>query len=106
MKIYLEKGKLLNKEWNDDELISRSNDCINIDNNIINIKEINKSIEKRNNNELNIKFYPEEEMQINNFLEKKKNLEKYQKKMNINLDLNLEQEIIISLKLWFNSLKK
>jgi len=36
MKIYLEKGKSLEKEWDDDnsKLNSRINDCINIDNNI------------------------------------------------------------------------
>ena len=72
MKIYLEKGKLLEKEWDDDnsKLNSRINECINIDNNIKNIIEINENIAKCNSQEINIKFIPEEEGQINEFIEK------------------------------------
>ena len=42
IKIYLEKGKILEKEWddNEDKLINRINDCINIENNIQNVIEI------------------------------------------------------------------
>ena len=71
MKIYLEKGKILNKEWDDDnnKLNLRINDCINIDNNIKNIIEINKNIEKYNSEDIDIKFYPEEEIQMNELLE-------------------------------------
>jgi len=71
MKIYLEKGKLLEKEWDDDnsKLNSRINDCINIDNNIKNIIEVNENIAKCNSQEISIKFIPEEEGQINEFLE-------------------------------------
>ena len=70
MKIYLEKGKLLEKEWDDDnsKLISRINDCINIDNNIKNIIEINQNITNCKSQEINIKFMPEEEEKINKFL--------------------------------------
>ena len=58
MKIYLEKGKLLEKEQDGDnnKLNSKINDCINIDNNIKNIIEINESIAKCNSQEINIKF--------------------------------------------------
>jgi len=71
MKIFLEKGKLLEKEWDDDnsKLNSRINDCINIDNNIKNIMEINENIIKCNSQEINIKFIPEEDEEINKFLE-------------------------------------
>ena len=34
IKLSLEKGKLINKEWEDNNLISYINDCINIENNI------------------------------------------------------------------------
>ena len=37
----LEKGKLIEKEWNDNNLNSLINDCINIENNIKKINEIN-----------------------------------------------------------------
>ena len=72
MKIYIEKGKILEKEWDNDnsKLNSRINDCINIDNNIKNIIEINENIAKCNSQEINIKFIPEEEGEINEFLEK------------------------------------
>ena len=71
MKIYLEKGKLLEKEWDGDnnKLNSKINGCINIDNNIKNIIEINESIAKCNSQEINIKFMPEGEGQINKFIE-------------------------------------
>ena len=40
----LEKGKKINEEWNDDNLNSLINDCINIENNIKEINIINESI--------------------------------------------------------------
>ena len=70
VKLSLEKGKSIDKEWNDkDKLNSLVNDCINIENNIKDIKEINESIEKCNLiTDLEIKFSPEEEG-IKKFLE-------------------------------------
>ena len=44
----LEQGKLINKEWKDDNLVSLINDCINIENNIKNINSINRKIKKIN----------------------------------------------------------
>ena len=72
IKIYLEKGKLLEKKWDEDNknLNSRINDCINIENNIKNIIEINENIAKCNSREINIKFMPEEDEQIAEFIEK------------------------------------
>ena len=63
IKINLEKGKILNKEWdnNNDKLIDRINDCLNIENNIQNIVEINKNIKKCNSKKINIKFIAEDE---------------------------------------------
>ena len=57
IKNYLEKGTILNNEWEkDNKLISNINDCINIENNIKSIVEINENIEKCNKNKFKIKF--------------------------------------------------
>ena len=53
----LEKGKIIEKEWNNNKLNSSINDCLNIENNIKDIKIINENIKKNN---INIKFNPEE----------------------------------------------
>ena len=67
-KINLEKGKLINKEWNkNNTLNSLINDCIIIENNIKDINYINEKIDNSNSMNLNIKFSPEESG-INNFI--------------------------------------
>ena len=78
----LEKGKLINKEWNYNKLNSLINDCLNIENNIKEINIINENIKKYNSNQLIFKFNTEEK-EINNFLE------------NINKFGNIEGNIII-----------
>ena len=73
IKIYMEKGKKIIKEWDDNintKLNSKINDCINIENNIKTIKEINESIDKCKSKEINIHFYPEKEEEITEYLEK------------------------------------
>ena len=70
IKISLEKGKIIDKEWNDDKLNILINDCINIENNIKNVNIINEKIKKcnnSNNSKININLNEEE---INKFLEK------------------------------------
>jgi len=71
IKIYLEKGKIINEDWdNDNKLNLIINDCINIESNIKKINEINDNINKLTNNEINIHFYPDEEkIIIDSFLE-------------------------------------
>jgi len=70
-KILLERGKSIDKEWNNNKLNSLINDCINIENNIKEINNINEKIKKCNfNQNIIIKFYPEKENDINKFLEK------------------------------------
>ena len=66
IKTLIDKGKLLlNKEWNDEnKLIERINDCINIEESIKNINEINQKIEKKEIEKINIKFIPEDEQNI------------------------------------------
>ena len=69
IKISLEKGKKMEKEWNNNELNSLINDCINIENNIKDINMINENIKKVNkNNKIKMKFIPEENS-INKFIE-------------------------------------
>ena len=69
IKSSLEKGKIIEKDWNDNKLNLLINDCINIENNIKDINLINENIKKCNlNKDKKIHFLPEEEG-INNFLE-------------------------------------
>jgi len=47
----IEKGKIINNEWDDNNKLSfLINDCLNIENNIKDIKEINKIINESNSN--------------------------------------------------------
>ena len=69
IKISLEKGKKIEKEWNNNELSSNIYDCINIENNINNINILNENIKKcKLNNNKEIKFSPDKN-EINNFIE-------------------------------------
>ena len=64
MKILLEKGKLVNNEWNDNiQLNSIINDCISIENSIKTIHFLDRRINnvKINNNNIKICFSPENE---------------------------------------------
>jgi len=69
IKLSLEKGKLIDKEWDNNNLYSYINDCINIENHIKNINKIKESINNCDiNNKMYIEFYPKEN-QLNHFLE-------------------------------------
>jgi len=62
IKLSLEKGKLIDKEWDNDNLCSYINDCINIENNINDINIINQNINKfKMNNQIKINFSPDED---------------------------------------------
>ena len=57
IKLSLEKGKLIGKKWDNNNLYSSINDCINIENNIKAINIINESIKNyKIKNKLEIKF--------------------------------------------------
>ena len=75
IKIYLDKGKILDKDWDEDEnkLISRINDCLNIEKNIQNIVDINDNIKKCNSDEIKINFEPEDD----NINELEENIKKF-----------------------------
>jgi len=75
IKINLNKGKLIDNEWNDNsKLNSIIHGCINIENNIKDINEINDKIKKGNSIDTEAKFISEDE--INKFLELIKNFGK------------------------------
>ena len=57
IKVSLEKGKLINKEFNDKELNSIINDCINIENNIDDINKIYQCMKKYESSQNNIDFF-------------------------------------------------
>ena len=84
IKLSLEKGKLIDNEWNDNnKLSSIINSCINIEDNIKNINIINDNIKKyKNNNDLNIEcnIQPED---FNNLINSIKSLGKIYDKYDI-----------------------
>ena len=56
IKISIEKGKLIDKEWDNNNLSSYINDCIKIEKNIKNINIINENINKFNMNSFKYSF--------------------------------------------------
>ena len=70
----LEKGNTIKEKWNENELIIKINDCLNIEENIIVIKKMNENIKKCNSNFKNdIKLILNEE-DINSITENIKNI--------------------------------
>ena len=68
IKIALEKGKIIENDWNNDNLSLMLNNCINIENNIINIKLMNSKINKINKKDNNEIEFTIKENEINVFL--------------------------------------
>ena len=66
----IDKGNLINKEWDNNKikLNSNINDCLDIENNIKDINIINEAIEKFNSTNNKILFYPDNENEINDFI--------------------------------------
>ena len=64
----IEKGRLINNEWNNSKLNYIIQNCLDIEKNISNINEINKKIEKSNSTEIKTKFFTENENELNEFL--------------------------------------
>ena len=68
IKLYFEKEKINDNDWNDEsKLNSLINDCINIENHIKDINNINENIKKFEVIETEIEFGPEND-KVNNFL--------------------------------------
>ena len=78
IKLSLERGKKIDEEYNDNNKIYLIiNECINVENNINEIKKINENIKKYNDsNNLNIRFKPMKEEEITKYLENIKNFGK------------------------------
>ena len=65
----LKKAENANKEYDDNKIDSFINICINVENSIKNIKEINDSIIKsKNYKNVKIKFNPDNDQLLNKFL--------------------------------------
>ena len=105
----LEKGKLIDKEWKDDNLKTIINDCINIEDNINYINKINKDLNDYNSKKFDFKFYPEEEKQINEFIDSIKNFGNLSNNLNndnwIISDILNSLEDRTQLKTWINQIK-
>ena len=70
IKITLDKGKLIDKEWNDKNLISFMNDSLNIENNIRNILMANEDLEKYNSKKIYSIKYKTQNKEIDELIEK------------------------------------
>ena len=70
IKLSLDKGQLIEKEWEkENKLRALIHECINIENNLIDIQNKNEIMKKvKENMKTSIKFYPEEETDIKAFL--------------------------------------
>ena len=97
----LEKGKEIENNWNNNKLNLLINNCINIEDNIKNIKLLNENIEKINNIKINIKFYPQEEG-INKLLDSIKTFGKINTKKLFESKIDFIEDLVES---WLNNRK-
>lgn len=83
IKFSLEKGKLIDKVWdNENKLNLLINNCINIENDIKDINIINKEIIYNSSINLNVKFLLNKESEIDKFLENIKSFGKIESSFN------------------------
>ena len=88
----INKGKIIEKAWDENNLSSLINDCIIIENNIKEINDINNNIQKSNSNK-NVKIeYNIEEEQINNLINTINNFGKIKTNDNIYDDYKIEMK--------------
>ena len=101
----LEKGKLIDKEWNNDnKLIEIINSCISIEKNIKDINSIYENVRNlSNSNEFKIYFIPDDENEIIKFLNKIKYFGYVGEIFDDSLIINYNKEFICSLKKWIKS---
>jgi len=92
IKIFLEKGKLLDYEWdnNVNKLIEKINVCLKIENIIKNITEINTNIENYYSQKVNFKFLSEEDKEIEELTKNIKKFGKIFKEENNNFTFKFE----------------
>ena len=112
IKISLERGKILEKEWNDEnKLCSYINTCIDIENNIKNACDVNDILKKfTNENKDKIDFFPNEEKELNKLLESLISFGKIITNNSFILFdskiINQNKEYIQNIKKWINNEKK
>ena len=88
----IDKGKIIEKEWDENNLISLINDCIIIENNIKEINKINSNITKSNlNNNSKIECNIDEE-QINELINNIQNFGKITTNDNLYDDFKIEKK--------------
>ena len=75
VKISIDKGNIIEKEWNINQLSSMINGCINIENNINEINKINDIIKKYDSNDTKDIKFSISEIDINNVLSSIKEIE-------------------------------
>ena len=108
VKLQSEKGKLIDKKWDDkNKLISIINDCINIEKIINDINQINKYIKKYHKENIKIKLIPEKEPLIKIFIENNINnfgriIIDYPDVFNISYIIDYNKEYSQFLKKWLN----
>ena len=96
IKEFMEKGKIIEKEWKNknNKLNILINECIDIENNINNIKIINENIEKYNSQNVSFVFFPEEDNEINKIINKIKLFGSFKLKEDLIYIQNLDSLII------------
>ena len=103
IKYALEKGKIINDEWDKNKLNSSINDCLNIENNIKDINNLNECIKKCNSFKNDISFTPfEQEEKYNQLIDSLKKIGKIKTisdKIIFNSKIEFDEELI---KLWLN----
>ena len=97
VKSSLEKGKLIEEQWKNEnnKINSLINDCLNIENNINEIKDINKKKEKLNSLKFGFEFQPDSK-EINELLNKINKFGKIELKGKYKIDskiINKKEEI-------------
>ena len=107
IKEYLDKGKKLEKEKGDGvkKLNIFINDCIDIENSITMIKKMEHNIKKCNTENVNIVFWPKDEIEINQIITKIENFGEIVKENKI-LYINDLNSLIIKDNLKYNKLLK
>ena len=93
VKLYLEKGKAINNEWDENNIASLINDCSNIENNIKCIRNMQEEINKNINKKFDYNIKPEEEGIIK-FIENIKNFSEIYDKNQSNFKPAKAQQVI------------
>jgi len=96
IKISLNEKKLLDKEWKDENIISLINECINVENNIKNLKKLNNNLKKNDSKKIYTVDNNFQEEQINKFIKTIKNLGDIYYNFEFENNMNEKQNYICS----------